>query len=381
MNIGLLSLVASGIGAGVMYLLDPDRGRRRRALVRDKLVHLETITEDAIGVVSRDLQHRAQGAVSLLTQPLRGEAVGEEKLVPRVRARLGRLVSHPHAIQVSAHQGVVTLKGPILAREVPGLLKGIRSVRGVRDIDNQLTVHERSGGEPSLQGQSWRPGMRWEWEQANWSPTFRLITGLLGGGLAVQGLRKNFLSRALGMAGLMLLVRALANTELPGVFGLRRAQAGIELQKTITIHAPVSTVFQFWRNLENFPRFMSHIKQIRQLDEQKSHWTVSGPAGLPLEWEAVTTKVEPNRLIAWQSLPGARVDNAGVVHFEEVDGGTRVHVQLVYNPPAGMIGHSVASIFGFDPKSDMDDDLARMKMIIENEHARLKMTGQRDLAA
>jgi len=140
----------------------------------------------------------------------------------------------------------------------------------------------------------------------------------------------------------------------------------VDIQKTIDIAAPVETVFDFWRRYENFPRFMSNVREVRDLGGGRSHWTVAGPAGVPVEWEAEITQIVPNKLIAWKTLPGATVEHAGIVRFEpNPDGTTSVAVRLSYDPPAGAVGHTVATLFGADPKTEIDADLARMKALIE----------------
>jgi hypothetical protein len=118
-------LVLVGLGAGLMYLLDPERGRRRRALVRDQFVHALYEIDDMIGVVSRDLGHRTRGAwAGVWSLPRRsvGETVPDATLNERVRSKLGRFVSHTRPIEVTARAGRVTLSGPILTHEVDGLL-------------------------------------------------------------------------------------------------------------------------------------------------------------------------------------------------------------------------------------------------------------------
>src|SRR5262249_62352475 len=100
--------------------------------------------------------------------------------------------------------------------------------------------------------------------------------------------------------------------------------------------------------------------------EGLSHWIVSGPAGLPIEWTAEITRQVPNKLLAWKSLPGSTVRHGGVVHFEPIqEGGTRVHIEMCYHPIGGAIGHALARLLGSDPKSEMDADLLRMKTFIE----------------
>ena len=102
------------------------------------------------------------------------------------------------------------------------------------------------------------------------------------------------------------------------------------------------------------------------MGDRRSHWVVTGPGGLPIEWTAEITQQVPNKMLAWRSLPGSTVRHNGVVQFEPVhEGSTRVHVQADYYPPGGMIGHALAKLFGSDPKSEMDADLLRMKTFIE----------------
>ncbi|HET9533325.1 MAG TPA: SRPBCC family protein, partial [Blastocatellia bacterium] len=140
----------------------------------------------------------------------------------------------------------------------------------------------------------------------------------------------------------------------------------VDIQKTININAPVEEVFKFWENYENFPRFMSNVREVIDKGDGRSHWVVAGPAGVPVEWDAVVTKRVPNEVFAWKTVPGSVVANAGMVIFRRNDDGTTtVDIKLSYNPPAGAVGHAVATLFGSDPKTEMDQDLMRMKTMIE----------------
>ena len=129
------------MGAGVMYLLDPDRGRRRRALIRDKVIHganeLQELRATAAGR-ARDLRNRARGAVHETRARLRSEVVDDPVLEARVRTELGRLSTHPGLIDVTADHGRVVLTGQVLAHELEALLAGVREVRGVHDLVNRL---------------------------------------------------------------------------------------------------------------------------------------------------------------------------------------------------------------------------------------------------
>jgi osmotically-inducible protein OsmY len=140
------------IGAGLAYLLDPDRGTRRRALVRDKAVRTGHKLADELGGTTRDLRNRAGGAVAELRSRFRQDSVDDEVLSERVRSAIGRAVSHPRAIEVSATDGRVTLRGPVLEREVTDLVAATEGVRGVSEVITELELHQRPEGIPSLQG-------------------------------------------------------------------------------------------------------------------------------------------------------------------------------------------------------------------------------------
>ena len=145
-------LTGVGLGIGLMYFMDPERGRRRRALVRDKVVHTARVSTDGLGAVCRDLSHRTAGFISRARGVLRRRPVDDDVLVERVRAKLGRLVVHPHSIEVKATDGYVHLRGPILQSDVSRLIRGVNRVLGVRNVINALDVHATAGSPPALQG-------------------------------------------------------------------------------------------------------------------------------------------------------------------------------------------------------------------------------------
>ncbi len=322
--------------------------------------------DDAVGKTSRDLSNRAQGLVSELNSIFRCEMADEDVVAARVRSKLGRAVRRPHAIHVAVNQGHVTLSGQILASEVDQLLNRIRAIRGVTGIENRLEAHEQAGGVSSLQGGTPHPGETPELMQSNWSPAIRFLTGIGGGALALYSARrKDIFSAAVGLG---LVTRSLTNMEMKDLIGLSSSH-GITVRKTIAINAPVRQVFELWSRHENFPQFMSRVRKVEDVGNGRYHWTVAGPAGIPVEWEAVITKLEPDRLIAWQSAPGSLIEQQGMVRFRpDGDDRTVIDVRLSYYPPAGAVGHAIASLFGADPKSEMDDDLMRMKSFIETGH-------------
>ncbi|MDQ3814894.1 MAG: SRPBCC family protein [Armatimonadota bacterium] len=371
MNKGVTLIGSIGLGAGLMYMLDPNKGRRRRALMRDQLVHAAHKAEDFLDVSTRDLNNRAHGlmaqANSRVMSKVMKKEVSDDVLVQRVRAKMGRIVSHPHAITVTADHGHVILNGSVLAEEYEALVDCVTSVPGVMSVENQLAVHDQAGDISSLQGGSPRPGARPDLLQNNWSPATRLIVSATGGMLAFYGARRRgIFGTAAGAAGLGMMARGLTNMEMKRLIGTDAGHRAIDVQKTINIAAPVDQVFDFWTHYDNFPHFMPHVREVRDLGEGRSHWVVAGPAGALVEWDAVITRFVQNQILAWQSEPGSPIENSGVIHFDSnPDGSTRVTIQLSYRPPAGAIGHAVAALFGADPKHEMDQDLVRLKSLLE----------------
>ena len=142
-----------GVGAGVMYMLDPDRGKRRRALVRDQMIHVSNTSREALRKASRDLRNRAVGVVAETKALFGDEHVPDPVLVDRVRARLGRYPVHHRTIQIDAEDGIVTLSGETLTKEVDIIIDAVTSVRGIKDVVNNLAAHETAEGISSLQGE------------------------------------------------------------------------------------------------------------------------------------------------------------------------------------------------------------------------------------
>jgi uncharacterized membrane protein len=368
------SLFASvGLGASLMYFLDPIHGARRRSRMRDRCFHLMHRTTHAAATTRRDLKHRWQGLVALLQNGGRFEDVDDDVLKERVRATMGHFVSHSHAINVGASAGVVTLDGQIVEKEAANLLSAIRRVRGVKRVIDALERHERGVHVPALQGGQFPAGRRFDVLRPRWGPATRLTMGAAGAVVAFAGARRQGLpASAMRVAGGSLLARAVANVPLSELATLRWRHTAVNVQKTLTIHAPVGEVYAFWSLYERFPRFMSRVLDVTSNESRpmESHWKVMGPAGVPVEFDAEITRVVPNRLIEWRTIGGSAVAHSGTVRFDpEGARRTRTHIRISYVPPAGRIGHHVAAAFGADPKSSMDEDLVRMKTLIETGHA------------
>lgn len=265
-----------GVGAtaaGAMYLLDPDRGRRRRAGLTDRARSRAHRVEVLAGKAERDLRNRAKG----------------------IAARVNG--SPPRRVRRQA----------------------------------------LSGGTPER----------------------RLLEGGAGVLVALWGARRGGL---LGAGAELLGACLIARAALWGT-----SDHTIRVQKTITVAAPIHDVYELWARIENFPRFMDHVLEVRRTSPGHSHWKVSGPAGVPVEWDAEVTEHLPDRSITWRSVPGSGVEHHGEVHFERIEEGiTRVSVHMTYRPPGGALAHGVVSFLHGDPKSLMDADLLRMKSLLES---------------
>lgn len=218
------TLVGAAFGAAAMFWLDPATGRRRRAFLRDRLESTAAGLGHAIGIAGRDLSHRVQGVDARMRSVVTPDEATDKVLAERVRSALGRVVSHPGAIEA---------------------------------------------------------------------------------------------------------------------------------------------VFEVLSRYENFPSFMRNVRNVQRGPEGRSHWVVAGPAGVSVEWDAETTAYEPNELLAWRTVANTAVTHAGLIRFERARDGTRLHIELSYTPPAGALGHVVAKLFGADPKTELDEDLIRLKTFVE----------------
>jgi uncharacterized membrane protein len=349
-----------------MYLFDPEKGRRRRALIRDQATKATHDFKDFVEKGQRDLSHRSSSLVGRVRSKLLRRTPTDEVLAERVRAKMGRYVAHPGAIEISASGGQVTLAGSILAHEHDELIEGISHVPGVHDIIDQLDVYETSQGISELQGGRQRAGERTELLQDNWAPGTRLLTGAAGTGMTLYGIaRTSHLAGFVTLCtGIALLARTFSNKPLRRLAGLE-GYRGIDVRKSINIEAPPEQVFTYLANYENFPRFMKNVMDVQIMPDGRSHWKVAGPAGTSMAWDAITTRLDFNDRIEWSTIQGSPVEHVGRIRLEPYANGTRIHVQMTYSPPAGVLGHAVAKMFGADPKSELDQDLMRLKSALE----------------
>jgi hypothetical protein len=218
----ILSLAgAAGLGAAAMYFLDPARGTRRRHMLADEVVRTRRVLGEGVRSAGLGLRNRAVGMTAKARRRFAAEEVGDDVIAERVRAKLGRVVSHPSAIDVSVTDGRASLMGLVLADEAERLLDHVRSVRGVHEIEDRLERHETPDDVPGLRGSGRLPWTRLELFQQPWRPTARLLAGVTGGALVLGGLARG--GRAgwpVGLTGVALLARSVVNGPLRNVTGL-----------------------------------------------------------------------------------------------------------------------------------------------------------------
>jgi uncharacterized membrane protein len=361
-------LAAAAVTALATYFLDPQQGRRRRAVVRDRIAATVVRAGSAARIVAVDFRNRVQGIVGTARRRLRDGGADDDVLVERVRAKLGRVVSHPGAVTVESSQGNVVVSGPILAQERGPLLRALHSVRGVHNVLDRLDPFTDAAHISALQGGSPR-AERIDLAQETWAPSTRVLVGAGGVALAAYGVTRRAPLGPLAMiAGVALLARAATNMgagQLLGVGG-----RGLNFTKTLHVAAPVERVYEFWRNFENFPQFMRNVHRVQRNYDGTWRWEVAGPLGAPVHWDAAVTHYVANEVIAWATVPGSAVEHAGIARFQpEGENRTRVQINMRYNPPAGALGHVVAALFGADPAREMDEDLMRVKSFFDTGRA------------
>ena len=198
----------------------------------------------------------------------------------------------------------------------------------------------------------------------NVGPVERWASLAAGTALLGMGVKRRSLSLLFG--GGVLFFRG-ATGFCPVYGALRSRGREVKIEKTISVFRPPREVFAMWRNLENLPRFMSHLESVKADDDKRSHWVARIAAPARLEWDAVIDEEHENESISWQSAPGSDVEQAGSVYFRAVPGrnATEVRVVLSYKPPAGAVGAEVAKFLSTITDHQIKEDLRCFKAIVE----------------
>lgn len=314
------ALAGAALASAVVWLMDPQSGRERRALVRERAMSAYERGREGLGSAGT----RARTLATQGREKLRG-------MRSRTRASGSGATDAP---------GAGTYGG------------------GSESASSWGTADPRAYGDDAERSSDLlRQGQQWL-QQVQGG---RMATGAAGLGLAGWGLaRRGPLGLALGALGLYL-VATTARQKSGTSIG-----SGIEIENSVTVKAPVEQVWAHVRRVEDWPRFMSHVRAITPIGERRHHWSVDGPAGFAAEWDAEITEETPNERLAWRTLPGSMVDSEGSLDLEsDGSGGTRVTLRMLYDPPAGAAGHLVAKLFRRDPKQESRADLRNLKRAIE----------------
>ena len=208
-----------------------------------------------------------------------------------------------------------------------------------------------------------------------------LVSAAAGAILALQGVARRDLTGALsaGVGGALIYRGATGHCAVYQRLGVNTAQdgeqagdstqPGVHITESFLINRSPEELYNFWRNFENFPQFMTHLESVTKIDDRRSHWVAKAPAiyGGKVEWDAEITTDEPNSRIAWRALPDSDVQHRGEVRFTRARGdrGTMVRVELDYNPPVGQLGRWLAKLFGEEPEQQVRDDVRNFKRLIE----------------
>lgn len=358
-------LGGAAAGALLMYMLDPDRGSARRATSTTAIRNAGSRTGSALGNAWHGIGERIGTAARQA-----GEAAGDMledagktggKYLDEAGSRADKYLDEAGSRASRAYEAAKP--NGAVRRTYDDAVDGASRMLDSA-ADSASSAASRLSRMASDAAGSAMGALHLD-ERTDLSTLLRNPAVVGGGLLGLIGLfRRSPLGAAVGLAALALAARNSGGQEGSSLLPRGRGRP-IELEKSIRIDASPSEVYDMWSNYENFPRFMSHVVEVRDLGRRRSHWTVQGPAGTQFEFDSVLTEQNRNRRLAWRSEPGAQIPNSGSVEFEPYRGGTRVTVRLSYQPPAGALGHGLASLFGSDPKGQMDDDLARMKHYIE----------------
>jgi uncharacterized membrane protein len=230
---------------------------------------------------------------------------------------------------------------------------------------------------------------RWPRQQekrVNVGATERKASMAGGAALALSGLttmaKKHYLpGLALMAAGGLFLYRGKTGHcdlyEAAGIDTAHPSEAGVRIEKIVTINRPREEVYEYWRTLENLPRFMHYLDSVQVTGERTTHWKAHGPGGVTVEWDAETVDEVMGQVIGWRTVGETQLPNQGRVEFNEAPGnrGTEVRVAIDLFPPGGAAGRMAAKVTRALTAQQLEEDLKRLKQILETgEVATAQMT-------
>jgi len=310
------------LGAAATYFFDPDRGKARQAMARDKLNHYLRKGQHRAEGKKKHLSHLWEGVKSEIRRGWHAhDKVTDEILEARVRSVIGRCLCHPHNLQVQARDGEITLRGEIIREEFDPLLYSVAETPGVLKVRDELLVHE---GDDIPYVPPHHPGRGGS----------KLLCAALGGGLLGKSLRKRGVMRA-AYSGLGLVLLSKMKTEKTPevVTNYERAASLLNISARVSIARPLQEVFAFSSTFENFPHFVPGVYAVLSDGDGAARWTTKGPLGGVEEWTSSTTVVEPGRCIAWCSDTVFSLPHEVVLTFKGLSrGNTEVDVQVFVVP-------------------------------------------------
>lgn len=373
------ALTGAVAAAGVMYYFDANSGRSRRIALGQRSAGAMRRSLARLQAASRDLAHRAVGLVARATAALRGGEVAPEVLVERVRARLGRVVSHPGAVHVSAdEQHSVRLTGVVLAWEHEPLRRAVAGIAGVAAIRDELEVHESAAHVSALQGGARRARRIAATDSG--STALRLLMALAGGSLLLGGSRRRgTLGAVSAAAGGALLLRSVAP---PRRRTARPRGHALETCQTLHVHAAVDSVYAALRHCDRLVELLPGLRALRHRADGATQWSVHDPHGWPLEWTAVISELQPNRQIAWRTTDDSPLAQWGMVWLEPIDARqTRLHLYVSLQPLPGRTGQALRRLLGAGPRGELTDNLGRLRRYLETAAGAVPAGGATDAQA
>ena len=202
----------------------------------------------------------------------------------------------------------------------------------------------------------------------------RYISIAAGVKMSLSGLKNIFSSPfssilKIGAGGYLLTRGISGHCELYSRIGKNSTEpVNVNVRSSFTINKPRQEVYDFWRQLDNLPKFMKHLQSVEVIDSKRSHWVLKLPANVTIvNWDAEIVHDEPGHAIGWSSLPGSILDNAGKVRFEdgEDSNSTVVDVVISYTPPAGGVGTALGHVLNPVFKNMVDEDVRNFKQYMD----------------
>jgi uncharacterized membrane protein len=358
------ALTGAVAAAGVMYYFDTSGGRGRRADTGQRSAGAARHGLSRLQAASRDLAHRAYGLGARATALLRRGEIAPTVLVERVRARLGRVVSHPGAVHVSADERrIVRLTGVVLAWEHEPLRRAVAEVPGVEAVRDDLEVHESAQHVSALQSGPRRP-RRAQAAESGKTAALRLLMTLVGSSLLLSGTRRRGTLGAVGAAaGGALLLRSVT---APRRRAARHRGRVLEVCQTLHVRSPVESVYEALRHSDRLVALLPALRALRHRGDGATQWAVHDPQGWPLEWTAVITELQPNRQIAWRTTDDSMLAQWGMAWLEPIDGRqTRLHLYVSLRALPGRTGQALRRLLGTGPQGELTGNLGRLRQYLE----------------